>query len=229
MLATVLSKIISDVNPVKIPDIIPYLIGKDLETYLNIRDLRNIKLVNKELNQDIYLQKELKFKLALLSNYFQKMNKIINTYQYFNETFFPKKLIKLLPVLPWKHNYMGCTDYIDRIKATDLIYPIMIGVDHFHRPFITIKYKNLNKNKKHTKCYITVFQRYTDNKKCWVKCNTKGPLMIYDGSSVFSDEDKALFINNTVRLLCGKKIIINDRDSWMSDVQTQKEIDCKLY
>ena len=237
MLATVLSKIISYVNPVKIPDIIPYLIGKDLETYLNIRDLRNIKLVNKELNHDIYLQKELKFKLELLSNYFQKMNKIINTYQYFNETFFPKKLIKLLPVLPWKHNYMGCTDYIDRIKATDLIYPIMIGVDHFHRPFITIKYKTpkkiIFKNKLlktlDTKCYITVFQRYTDNKKCWVKCNTKGPLMIYDGSSVFTDEDKALFINNTVRLLCGKKIIINDRDSWMSDVQTQKEIDCKLY
>ncbi len=113
----------------------------------------------------------------------------------------------------------------------------MIGVDHFHRPFITIKYKTpkkiIFKNKLlktlDTKCYITVFQRYTDNKKCWVKCNTKGPLMIYDGSSVFSDEDKALFINNTVRLLCGKKIIINDRDSWMSDVQTQKEIDCKLY
>ena len=59
MLVTVLSKIISYVNPVKIPDIIPYLIGKDLETYLNIRDLRNIKLVNKELNHDIYLQKEL--------------------------------------------------------------------------------------------------------------------------------------------------------------------------
>ena len=68
MLAIVLSKIYFYVNPVKIPDIIPYLIGKDLETYLNISDLYNVKLLNKELNNDIYLQKELKFKITCKNN-----------------------------------------------------------------------------------------------------------------------------------------------------------------
>ena len=108
----------------------------------------------------------------------------------------------------------------------------MIGVDHFRRPFITIKYKDIDKTKyscNQNLGHITVFQRYTDAKQKWVKCNTKGPLMFYNGSSTFTEEDKDLFINNITRLLCGKKIIINDRDSWLSNVQSRKEIDCKLY
>ena len=74
-------------------------------------------------------------------NCFQKWKKLISIGKYFNKTILPKKLIELLPVLPWKRNYVGCTDYIDGIRAKDLTYPIMIGVDHFRRPFITIKYK----------------------------------------------------------------------------------------
>ena len=50
MLTNILSKICNYLNTNKIPEIIPYLIGKDLETYLNISDLYNIKLLNKELN-----------------------------------------------------------------------------------------------------------------------------------------------------------------------------------
>jgi len=98
MLAIVLSKIYSYVNPVKIPDIIPYLIGKDLETYLNISDLYNVKLLNKELNNDIYLQKELRVKIILASNHFQKWKKLISIGKYFNKTFLPKKVIEILPV-----------------------------------------------------------------------------------------------------------------------------------
>jgi len=225
MLAIVLSKIYSYVNPINIPDIIPYLIGKDLETYLNISDLYNVKLLNKELNNDIYLQKELRVKIILASNHFQKWKKLISIGKYFNKTFLPKKVIEILPVLPWKRNYVGTSDYIDGIRAKDLTYPIMIGVDHFRRPFITIKYK-FNKNEYG---HITVFQRYTDNKKGWVKCNTKGPLMIHDGSSVFTKEDKDLFINNIIRLMCEKKIIVNEY--WFNEHSTnaQQKIDCKLY
>jgi len=232
MLAIVLSKIYFYVNPIKIPDIIPYLIGKDLEMYLNISDLYNVKLLNKELNNDIYLQKELRVKIILLSNHFQKWKKLISIGDYFDETFFPKKLIELLPVLPWKRIYVGCTDYIDGIRAKDLTYPIMIGVDHFRRPFITIKYKNLDKNKyliKNGCGHITVFQRYTDNKKAWVKCNTKGPLMIHDGSSVFTEEDKDLFINNIIRLLCDKKILVNEYRFNEHSTNDQQKIDCELY
>ena len=225
MLTNILSKICNYLNTNKIPEIIPYLIGKDLETYLNISDLYNIKLLNKELNNDIYLKKELDVKKTLLSNYLQIWKKLIGIGKYFNKTFFPKKLIKLLPVLPCKRTYVGCTDYIDGIRAKDLTYPIMIGVDHFRRPFITIKYK-FNKNEYG---HITVFQRYTDNKKNWVKCNTKGPLMIHDGSSVFTKEDKDLFINNIIRLICEKKILVNEY--WFNEHSTndQQKIDCKLY
>ena len=232
MISDILSGVYYYINPIKIPEIIFYLIGKNLETYLNISDLYNVKSLNKELNQNIYLQKELRVKKTLLSNALQKWKNKKNVYNYFNNTFFPKKLINLLPILPWKTYYVGGTDYIDRIRAKDLTHPIMIGVDHFRRPFITIKYKDFDKTKYScnlNRGYITVFQRYTDAKQTWVKCNATGPLMIYNGSSTFNEEDKDLFINNIIRLLCGKKIIINNRDSWMSDVQSRNEIDCKLY
>ena len=226
MLTNILSNIYYHMFPKKIPGIIPYLIGKNLETYLNVSDLHKIKLLNKELNNDVYLQKELNVKKTLLYKYLQIWKKN-DVYLYFKDTFFPKKLINLLPVLPCKHYYIGSTDYIDSISEKDLKHPIMIGVDHFRRPFITIKYKYKNFNK--NECgRITVFQRYTDQINNWVKCNTKGPLMIHDGSSIFTEADKNLFINNIVRLLSEKKILVNEY--WFNEHSVdQQEIDCQLY
>ena len=206
MLTNILSNIYYYIYPKKIPAIIPYLIGKNLETYLNVSDLHKIKSCNKELNNNIYLQKELNVKKTLLYKYLQIWKKN-DVYLYFKDTFFPEKLIKLLPVLPCKRNYVGCTDYIDGIRAKDLTHPIMIGVDHFRRPFITIRYVNCRKK--------------------WVKCNNRGPLMLHEGDSIFTNDDKALFINNIIRLLCEKKIIVN-YTSYTSQIK-QTAVDCQLY
>ena len=66
MISDILSSVYYYINPIKIPEIILYLIGKNLETYLNISDLYNVKLLNKELTKNVYLQKELRIKKILL-------------------------------------------------------------------------------------------------------------------------------------------------------------------
>ena len=214
-------------------DIIYYIIGKNLEPYLNITDLHKLKLVNRELKNNIYLQKELYLKKQIIGKYLQiwKQNDV---YLYFDDTFFPEKLITLFPVIPFKSYYVGGTDYIDGLGAKDLTSPIMIGCDIWKRPFISIRYKYYIK-KKECNGFITVFQRYTDTKKTWVKCRYAGPLMLHDGNSTFTSEDKQLFIANIAKLLCGKKIIVNNYQTTVSDESSWfynksfREVYCKLY
>ena len=122
----------------KVPDIIIYILNKNFSKFLPIKDLHNIKNTTKELYNNKYLNKEIKSQRIILDNslkFWYIHSKIL---KYFKNSFFPKHLIRLLPVLEWKKHYMGCTDYIDRITETDLKYPIMIGIDHFRRPFISV-------------------------------------------------------------------------------------------
>ena len=42
------------------------------------------------------------------------------------------------PILEWDQTYMGCTGYIDRLKIKVISNKIMIGVDSWDRPFITL-------------------------------------------------------------------------------------------
>jgi len=179
------------VYPIKIPDIIPYLSGKNLELYLTIKELHKVKLLNKELNNNIYLDTELCVKKSIITNYLRVWRKMSKLYSYFNNTFFPQKLINLFPILS------------------------------------IIKYETKHK-KKWYNGHITVFQRYTGNKKGWVKCNTKGPLMSGDGSTLFNEKDKTLFIGNIIRLLVGKKIIVNEYN-YINGETKQVLIDCQLY
>jgi len=46
-----------------------------------------------------------------------------------------------LPVLPYKGEFSGTTGYIDRIKVSDVPYPIMTGIDNSNKLFITFKLK----------------------------------------------------------------------------------------
>jgi hypothetical protein len=58
------------------------------------------------------------------------------------------------PILEWRNDFMGFTDYIDRILPSDVFYPIMIGTDCYQRSFITLKLKkNLEQE-----FVITMFQ-----------------------------------------------------------------------
>ena len=84
---TLLSNIYYSFFPTRVPDIIYYIIGKNLEPYLNITDLHKLKLVNRELKNNIYLQKELYLKKQIIGKYLQiwKQNDV---YLYFDDTFF---------------------------------------------------------------------------------------------------------------------------------------------
>jgi hypothetical protein len=70
-------------------------------------------------------------------------------------------------------NRVGYTDYIDFIKAEDMKFPIMKGVDCFRRPFLAIKvnvkYVGSDEELKKERYDLvgTIFQRYTDDKYSW--------------------------------------------------------------
>ena len=204
-------------SEIKNNQIIFYLIDKGLLEYLTNSSIKNIKYLNKKsvLNfkenknyiNSVFNKKKsvLKRKLTFWNNYNQVYRFFENTFLNSSE-FNTTNLLCNLPILilPWKRNFIGCTDYIDRIGVSDLKFPIMIGVDHFHRPFIAIKYTyreldwaDINKK---TIIYsenkigrITVFQRYSKDYKCWVSCNKIGPIMRLDGNCSFSDFEKKLY------------------------------------
>ena len=101
-----------------------------------------------------------------------------------------KKIIYKLPILDFNTNFcLG--DYIDNIKTKDLKYPIMVGVDLWKRPYITIKF---NETKYQKYRAITVFQRYTNDKKNWTFGGICGPppkaIELKDISRVYSLPNK---------------------------------------
>lgn len=63
--------------------------------------------------------------------------------------------------LEWRPEYIGWTDYIDRITEVD--QSIMLGRDPSHRAFITIRSLSENDEIQTT----TLFQRYSDDKGTW--------------------------------------------------------------
>lgn len=86
-----------------------------------------------------------------------------------------------LPVLKWNDKFLGSTGYIDRINTSDLSAPMMIGLDIYKRPFLTIAYTY--KNNKWCAGCITYFQRFYDCtvEWAWAGCslNNCGSNRIY--------------------------------------------------
>jgi len=78
---------------------------------------------------------------------------------------FPKYVVEMVgednllmgDKIEWKHEWLGPTDYIDRISHKDLKNTFSYGVDCFRRSFIFVKVKT-----EHRTFVISVFQRYTD-------------------------------------------------------------------
>ena len=93
---------------------------------------------------------------------------IIHTRYLFNDL--PLHLnVDTLPKLTFKSSFLGPTDYLDRITVKDVSRPIMIGVDDYHRPFITFKYTFFDKKKKEKYYHVnTYFKRYTNLSSPWV-------------------------------------------------------------
>lgn len=66
------------------------------------------------------------------------------------------------PVLPFQEHFIGL-DYIDGVSVADVSSPIMVGVDDWKRPFITLR--TCEKEKRPV--VTTIFQRYTNRPETW--------------------------------------------------------------
>ena len=121
---------------------------------------------------------------------------------------YPEKLIDLFtlekminfPILKFKPKFIGSTDYIDRIKPCDLSHPIMIGIDCFNRPFVSIRTSCLDTG---DVVVDTLFQRYSDDKFIWSSgccgygfINNSGHINFF-----VNKEEKNMLSENISRLL----------------------------
>lgn len=89
------------------------------------------------------------------------------------------------PILEWKNDFMGFTDYIDRIQLSDVSDPVMIGTDCYNRSFITLKLKkNLEKE-----FVIIMFQRYTNHLETWTH-GKRGYSTIIDDAGYFMNNGR---------------------------------------
>jgi hypothetical protein len=79
------------------------------------------------------------------------------------------------PFLPWKDEYMGGTEYIDRID--DLPSSIMMGEDTFGRSFLSIK--TCLRHRPHETQVTTLFQRYSDDRNTWTYGSRHMPCWMY--------------------------------------------------
>jgi hypothetical protein len=131
---------------------LPNEISEKILLLINLRDIYNYCCCNK-INQ-------YKFKLKLID----KINKV--------KKWFPPVVWELMngistlvfaPELEFKDKFIG-VDYIDGIEIKDVTAPIMIGIDKYKRPFITIR--TIEKKNNYSNV-ITIFQRYTNDKGTW--------------------------------------------------------------
>ena len=170
-------------------------------TFLSTFNILKLALINKELNN---YSKNILIKRKCLLECFVKL-KANRALSYFNGTFLPNSLIKGMTYLDWKDKYLGGTDYIDGILDSDLKSSLNFGIDPYKRPFVVIRYKKLLSQK--IDC-LTIFQRYTDTKSCWVKHeNTNDCILLKNTSTSLNTEEKNLLIKNIINLLIEKQII----------------------
>ena len=102
------------------------------------------------------------------SNQYNELKTKIN----FIENNFPSILIDLITmkvllnanIMEWKNEYIGNTDYIDRIKPIHVKNKISIGLDCYNRAFICLKIQHLE-SKEEFVC--TLFQRYSNLTSTW--------------------------------------------------------------
>ena len=126
----------------------------------------------------------------------------------------------LFPILKWKEEFLGGTGYIDNIYPYDLNSSIMIGIDCYTRPFVTVRTKRNN----NIESVIVLFQRYSDDTKTWTHSNINYANWICEGGYFLSKNkiQHKLLRNNINNLLNNKKINIKDIN------ENIKEIDLKL-
>ena len=211
-----------------------------LNNYLDNIELKNLILTNKQLfdKDDIIVQ--INKNKSYVKPYFYHLRLNSSVLRSFKDTFFPERLISSLPQFyPIHPHHVGATDYIDRVRATDMTHPIMIGCDQYNRPYISIMYhcnestyKNWNDdecNWKNNTTVLTCFQRYS-NGSTWCKAGSGTystyPLL-YGTNTYLNSDEKPLLVKNILRLLCNEKIEVRFPRGWNDEFETEY-IDCTL-
>mgnify|MGYP001313893519 CR=1 FL=1 len=140
---------------------------------------------------------------------------IKNQIKFIKKYNFDKNIINLLggfnkfylfPILKWKEEFLGGRGYIDNIYPNNLSSSIMIGIDCYTRPFVTIRTKKRNNN---IRSVIVLFQRYSDDTKSWTHSNIN---WICEGGYFLSKNkiQHKLLKDNINNLLNNKKINVKD-------------------
>lgn len=136
------------------------LLPKDLMNqcigYLSFKEIYNF--INKNPLYQNYLDIEYYTELIVKINYIFK-----HIPQILIDLFTIQEFLDA-PIIEWNDRFIGNTDYIDRIKPSDIKYPISIGVDPYGRAFICLKIINVTKQEEFV---CTLFQRYSNQPSRW--------------------------------------------------------------
>ena len=180
--------------------------------YYELIELSKADFGNKDLQKTIKLEYD--YQKNILDKFLINLNryKIIKS---FENTFIPIGLIKKFPILEFQNIFLGNTNYIDSILQSHLKDPIMIGVDCFNRPFIVVKY-----NCNNITYILTVFQRYSDCKSLWVKCdsNNYGPILRASNTSL-NNLYKKQFIKNVCQLVNKQMVSVIDKNFQLNELK----------
>ena len=114
-------------------------------------------------------------------------------------------------------NPLLITHYLDRFISQDLNSPIMKGIDYYHRPFITLKYKTEdwelirpgqdNLKIKGEDGIFTIFQRYTGGSG-WVKSSNYRCPILYESAVYIDEKYQKIIVKNIIELLLNKPISV---------------------
>lgn len=151
-------------------------------------------------------------------------------------------LYNQFPNITYEPHFCGTTNYLDRIRASDLSAPIMQGIDHYGRSFICIRYKCLDDSyilddtiytvDTNKVCCLTIFQRYTDC-STWCKAGadsmSEDAPLLYGTSTCLTDETITLLVDNVFRMLSEQPILYYDYSTESTQTtKGKKYLKCKL-
>ena len=172
-----------------------------------IENIINNKFISSE------LLKNLTVKFSKLSKKCRKLS-IQKLKQYYISKNFDDNIILMMggmenmikiPILEWKDNFLGGTDYIDRIKPEDLNHKIMMGIDRYQRPFICFRIKRYNQRYGEIYSVDTLFQRYTGEKKTWTNGTCRNSLITESGYFYSGGKFRHKYVKQNIRNLLEDK------------------------
>lgn len=195
-----------------LPDIIITKIYNDY--VFDLPELRSALFLSKKYNKELHTLFE-KYKKAIQIKY--------NFPQHIIEMGGKLQQFLKYKMIPFKKKYMGGTAYLDKFTTKDISDSIMIGIDSYRRPFITLKLKyqaNLDKipiisrefyTDEFHSGIVTIFQRYTDSSLSWTTASCYSKMMDLFQTGMLTDNS----LNAIKELIANKYVEYNYRRIWI--------------